>query len=79
MEINVWKNYNFPWLQVLRLHNVSTADAGVYSCTAENPVGYVAANTTITVHCKYTKLSKLLRCQKAHSFQNIKDIDPKFW
>ncbi|KAF2358373.1 Fibronectin type III [Trinorchestia longiramus] len=36
--------------QVLRLRHVSPEDAGVYSCTAENPVGIVAANTTLTVH-----------------------------
>ena len=28
---------------------------------------------------KRLKITKLLRCQKAHSFQTIKDIDPKFY
>ncbi|CAL4113940.1 unnamed protein product, partial [Meganyctiphanes norvegica] len=35
--------------QVLRIHHVSPEDTGVYSCHAENPVGYVAANITINV------------------------------
>ncbi|XP_018013475.1 protein sax-3 [Hyalella azteca] len=36
--------------QVLRLRHVSPEDAGVYSCTAENPVGIVATNTSLIVH-----------------------------
>lgn len=38
--------------QVLRIHHVAPEDQGVYSCQAENPVGSVAANITLNVHCK---------------------------
>ncbi|CAL4078131.1 unnamed protein product, partial [Meganyctiphanes norvegica] len=35
--------------QVLRIHHVTSADAGVYTCHAENPVGAVVANITLNV------------------------------
>ena len=38
--------------QVLRLRHVSSSDGGLYACTAENQVGYVRANTSLTVHCE---------------------------
>ena len=38
--------------QVLRIHHVAPEDQGVYSCQAENPVGSVAANITLNVHCE---------------------------
>ncbi|CAL4168015.1 unnamed protein product [Meganyctiphanes norvegica] len=38
--------------QVLRIHQITTEDQGVYACTAENPVGQVQANITLNVHSR---------------------------
>ncbi|CAL4078125.1 unnamed protein product, partial [Meganyctiphanes norvegica] len=35
--------------QVLRIHHVVSADSGIYSCHAENPVGAAVANITLEV------------------------------
>jgi hypothetical protein len=37
----------------LRLEHVIAADAGEYSCEADNDVGIVSASAILTVHCKY--------------------------
>ena len=39
--------------QVLRIRHVAPDDKGIYQCSAENPVGTVTANITLTVHCKF--------------------------
>ncbi|KAL7638316.1 UNVERIFIED_CONTAM: hypothetical protein RMT77_010881 [Armadillidium vulgare] len=38
--------------QVLRIRHVSAEDEGVYSCRAENPVGSVSANISLTIHSR---------------------------
>lgn len=37
----------------LRIERVNSEDQGTYICEAENGVGTISANATLTVHCEY--------------------------
>lgn len=38
----------------LRIERVTTDDQGTYICDADNSVGAISANATLTVHCEYS-------------------------
>ena len=47
---------------MLRLSPVTPEDEGVYSCTAENPVGLVAANISLSVTCECSSWDLVFIC-----------------
>lgn len=56
--------------QVLRIHHVAPEDQGMYSCQAENPVGSVAANISLLVHCEsLLNVSIIIQCVIRRNFR----------
>lgn len=43
----------------LLVKSVKVADEGTYICEAENSVGMISSEVTLTVHCKYCELQHL--------------------
>ena len=47
--------------QVLRIRHATADDQGIYICRAENPVGSVKANLSLSIYCEYNKHMKVVR------------------
>lgn len=51
---------------MLKIEQVTEADAGQYRCTATNDVGSVQSQVVLNVQCEYTREKKTSHVQKKH-------------
>lgn len=52
---------------MLKIEQVTEADAGQYRCTATNDVGSVQSQVVLYVQCECTELPRVIRCTHTHT------------